>query len=311
MTDKQATEVLSLTEDTTLTDEQTRQLNAGKLRVRLNGYRLMTSPNVPLDFLKGAPLNSFDDGSPGTMSGSVEELTTDVHYRVPASVADSLALSLTAGSLAGKTIRACTVEPDGYLVMEFTDGGEMSFLPMTEVAKLLRGLQYLKSTLLEVQDGLTPNNNCVGYGCCACREKELISEALDRLQQSAGRTVIQDVPEEASSGDSDHNQPPEVLALTCDTTLTDEQSRKANAGELIVETQGYKLTMTGSVSLVPTPCPFCGEAGVSLTVDSDIESVMCDGCKATGPSLLSEQGFETQEEMETAAILAWNNRRSG
>src|SRR4029077_5307889 len=211
----------------------------------------------------------------------------------------------------GKTIRSCTVDPDGYLVMGFTGGGEMSFLPMTEVAKLLRELQALKNTLLEVQDGLTPNNNCVGYGCCVCREKALISEALDRLQQSARRTVPRAVPEEAAAGDSGHNQPPEVLALTCDTTLTDEQSRKANARELIVETRGYKLTMTGSVSLVPAPCPFCGEAGVSLTVDSDIESVMCDGCKATGPSLLRKQEFETQEEMENAAILAWNNRRSG
>lgn len=41
--------VLTLTGDTTLNDEQTRQLNEGKLRIHTNGWMLVTSPNVPLD----------------------------------------------------------------------------------------------------------------------------------------------------------------------------------------------------------------------------------------------------------------------
>ena len=61
----------------------------------------------------------------------------------------------------------------------------------------------------------------------------------------------------------------------------------------------------------PLPCPFCGEAGVSLQVDSDTESVICDGCTATGPSMLRKRDFDTQEEMERAAIDAWNERVSG
>jgi len=61
--------------------------------------------------------------------------------------------------------------------------------------------------------------------------------------------------------------------------------------------------------LSPLPCPFCGEAGVSLTVDPDIESVVCDGCTATGPSMLKKKDFATQEEMEEAAIAAWNERK--
>ena len=58
----------------------------------------------------------------------------------------------------------------------------------------------------------------------------------------------------------------------------------------------------------PLPCPFCGEAGVSLTVDSDIESVTCDGCSSTGPSLLTARDFDTEEEMYAAVVAAWNVR---
>lgn len=60
----------------------------------------------------------------------------------------------------------------------------------------------------------------------------------------------------------------------------------------------------------PLPCPFCGEGGVSLTVDSDIGAVVCDGCTATGPSMLRKSDFATEEEMDAAAIGAWNFRVS-
>lgn len=57
----------------------------------------------------------------------------------------------------------------------------------------------------------------------------------------------------------------------------------------------------------PLPCPFCGEAGVSLTVDSDTESVTCDGCTATGPSMLKVE-HTSEEAMCKAVIDAWNQR---
>ena len=65
--------------------------------------------------------------------------------------------------------------------------------------------------------------------------------------------------------------------------------------------------VTASPELLP--CPFCGEAGVSLQIDSDIEAVICDGCTATGPSMLSKKEFETDQAMEDAAVESWNARR--
>ena len=64
--------------------------------------------------------------------------------------------------------------------------------------------------------------------------------------------------------------------------------------------------VTASPELLP--CPFCGEAGVSLQIDSDIEAVICDGCTATGPSMLSKKEFETEEQMWSAAVADWNTR---
>jgi Lar family restriction alleviation protein len=63
------------------------------------------------------------------------------------------------------------------------------------------------------------------------------------------------------------------------------------------------------VNSVPLPCPFCGEDEVNLTVDPDIESVVCGGCKATGPSMLEQNDFADEEEMLAAAIGAWNFRQ--
>jgi Lar family restriction alleviation protein len=57
----------------------------------------------------------------------------------------------------------------------------------------------------------------------------------------------------------------------------------------------------------PIPCPFCGATEDKLTVDSDIEAVVCDGCTATGPSMLQAE-HESEEAMLTAAIEAWNAR---
>jgi len=73
---------------------------------------------------------------------------------------------------------------------------------------------------------------------------------------------------------------------------------------------GLPPTSAERRSSEPLPCPHCGEAGTSLTVDSDIESVVCDGCKATGPSLLTARDFDTEEEMYASVVAAWNVRAS-
>ncbi len=68
------------------------------------------------------------------------------------------------------------------------------------------------------------------------------------------------------------------------------------------------ISTSAPVDSEPLPCPFCGEAGVSLTMDLDTESVVCDGCTATGPSVLKQREFDTREEMERAAVEVWNAR---
>jgi len=56
----------------------------------------------------------------------------------------------------------------------------------------------------------------------------------------------------------------------------------------------------------PLPCPFCGCENV--VVDPDIESVTCNGCTATGPSMLTTE-HESEDAMAVAVIDAWNTRR--
>lgn len=59
------------------------------------------------------------------------------------------------------------------------------------------------------------------------------------------------------------------------------------------------------IDLRPLPCPFCGHTGV--VVDADTESVVCNGCDCTGPSMLSKE-FDNDEAMFDAAVTAWNER---
>jgi Lar family restriction alleviation protein len=54
----------------------------------------------------------------------------------------------------------------------------------------------------------------------------------------------------------------------------------------------------------PALCPFCG--GTDVVYDEDIESVLCQTCTATGPSMLKRK--EQPEGSEVAAIEAWNKR---
>lgn len=55
----------------------------------------------------------------------------------------------------------------------------------------------------------------------------------------------------------------------------------------------------------PLPCPFCGEAGVCLTVGDG--RVVCDGCTATGP-IVKAGGHEDEDAIDRAAVDAWNQR---
>jgi Lar family restriction alleviation protein len=55
----------------------------------------------------------------------------------------------------------------------------------------------------------------------------------------------------------------------------------------------------------PLPCPFCGSK--DIVVDPDIESVTCNGCTATGPSMLRNE-YDSDDAMMDAAISAWNAR---
>ncbi|MGH9966566.1 MAG: Lar family restriction alleviation protein [Pyrinomonadaceae bacterium] len=74
------------------------------------------------------------------------------------------------------------------------------------------------------------------------------------------------------------------------------QGRDADAGDVVP---------AKVVDLLP--CPFCGEAGVSLSIDSDIEAVVCHGCTASGPSLLKMEHV-SEEAMYEAVERAWNER---
>lgn len=62
-----------------------------------------------------------------------------------------------------------------------------------------------------------------------------------------------------------------------------------------------------TVEVEPLPCPFaCGSENVVF--DFDCESIVCNDCGATGPSMLSLE-FEKEEESMVAATKAWNARR--
>lgn len=60
-----AVETLSLTEDTTLSEEQTLRFASGHLRVRLNGFRLWTTP---IGDIRNSPAGALGGGRGGDTS---------------------------------------------------------------------------------------------------------------------------------------------------------------------------------------------------------------------------------------------------